>query len=236
MNDLEFRKKATIAPGEQNQEFLDKINQNPHNRRFVDEQLTFDKKLRDGLSIATPENLSQRIILSQQLAQFKSQRRERRDWFIGGLAASLLAVIISASLLLPRSIDGEQLARQVINHIIQDTHALNVQMAVPKNSIDSMLASYGGKLDGPIGQVTFLGHCIIGSQTGIHMVLHSSDGKITVMLLPSQTIEHTHTLNDRHFSGLLYPGKKGSIAIVADHAKAIQQTRRKLEHNLNWII
>ena len=236
MDDLEFRKNAIIKPDEQSQEFLDKMNQTSNNRRFVDEQLTFNDKLLETLAITPPENLSERIILAQQLAQHKVQRQHQRTWLLSGIAASFAVALISISLLLPGTIDSSQLGQQVIKHIIQDTHALNVQMDVPKNSIDTMLASYGGKLDGPIGQVTFLGHCIIGGKTGIHMVLKSTEGKVTVMLLPSQAIEHPYPLHDSHFSGLLYPSKKGSVAIVAEQAESIQQTRQQLDRNLNWII
>lgn len=236
MDDLEFRKIATIKPDDQSQAFLDKINQSRNNRRFVEEQLAFNHSLLETLEINTPENLSERIILSQQLSQHKLQRQQTHSWLFSGIAASIAAAIISFSLMLPQTINSSQLGQQIISHIIQDTQALDVQMDVPKSSIDTMLATYGGKLDGPIGQVSFLGHCIIGEQTGIHMVLNSPQGKISIILLPLQAIDTPHSLQDHQFIGLVYPSKKGSVAIFAEQAEAVQNTRQQLDRNLNWII
>ena len=126
--------------------------------------------------------------------------------------------------------------QHIISHVYHDTHALDVVMDVPKNQIDSLLASYGGKLNGPIGQVSFLGHCIIGDQTGIHMVLNTPNSKVTVFILPAQAIDQLHLLEDKMLRGILYPSEKGSIAILSEYAESIEQARQTIDQNLNWII
>ena len=247
MDDLEFRKKAIIEPDNQDPNFLNKTSQNDNNSRFVENQQSFNKSLKDTLEIPTPENLNERIILAQQLSQ-RSQKNEQaqhqgkttrhkqwRNWLGGSIAASI-AVFMSLILILPKTMDSSVLAKEVISHIYEDTHALDVQMNVPKNNIDTMLTSYGGKLKGPIGQVTYLGHCIVGGQTGIHMVLNTSQGIVTVLLLPKQSINDSILLSDNQLNGILYPSQKGSIAIVSEHAAAIEQTRQQINQNLNWII
>jgi len=150
--------------------------------------------------------------------------------------AAAIIITFSVHLLTPATIDATQLAQSVINHIHDDTHALNVRMDVPKSSIDTMLASYGGKLKGPIGQVSFLGHCIVGRHTGIHMVLNTPQGLVTVILLPNQSISRPSLLTDSLYNGVLYPSKKGRIAIIAEQKKFIEDTRQKINRNLNWII
>ena len=240
MDDLEFRKNATIEPGSQQPEFLQKMQQSRLNRRFVQAQLAFEQQLSDTMKISPPENLSDRILLSQQLSEHKLQRqRRRRTWLFSGIAASVM-LAVSLTLMLPETINSAQLSQQIISHVQNDTHALNVRMSVPKNSIDTMLASYGGKLEGPIGNVSFLGHCIIGEHTGIHLVLNTRQGQVTVILLPTQTISNSHSFNDRQFTGVVYPSQKGSIAIltdnIAEHAESINEIRQQIDRNLNWII
>jgi len=240
VDDLEFRKSATIDPDNHDPEFLKKKYQTQHNTRFADEQQAFNQVLLNTLTITTPDNLSERIILNQQLSEHKLQRRKKhqkqwRNWLVGSVAASLI-IAFSIQLLIPATVDSEQLAQQVISHVHEDTHALNVRMDVPKSSIDTMLASYGGKLNGPIGKVSFLGHCIVGGHTGIHMVLNTSQGLVTVILLPTQAIDQSSLLADHQFNGIVYPSQKGSIAIIADHAQSIKDTRQKINQNLNWII
>ncbi len=240
MDDLEFRKHAIIDPGDQSPEFLDKIKQSDSNRHFVKEQKTFSHLLLTTLKIPTPENLTDRILLAQQLGEHKlhtiqKRQRLRRNWLGGSLAASLI-LVFSLNYILPQALDSTLLAQSVLRHVIDDTHALNVQMNVPKTNIDTMLTSYGGKLNGPIGHVSFLGHCIIGGHTGIHIVIQTSHGAVTVLLLPSQNIDKPSTLNDRQLRGIVYPSKKGSIAIISEAQEAIEVTRKQINQNLNWII
>ena len=237
MDDLEFRKHAIINPESQEPDFLEKKNQSVANCRFVSEQLEFNHQLTNALHIQTPENLADRIILSQQLSQHKQQLQRKRQWLISGLVASIAALIFFVQVFFLQSSDHQHLLQQqIISHIYHDTHALDVTMEIPKNHIDTMLASYGGKLNGPIGHVSFLGHCIIGDQTGIHLVLNTISGKVTVFILPTQAIDKLHPLQDKMLRGVLYPTDKGSIAILSEHADSIDQTRQTIDQNLNWII
>lgn len=236
MDDLEFRKSAIINPENQNPDFLKKIQQSHANSRFVSDQLEFNHKLIRSLHITTPENLSDRILLNQQLSQHQSQHQHKRFIFFTGIAAALVAVSLTLNWMLPKTANNLLLQQQLIQHYHQDTHALDVTMNVPKNSIDTLLASYGGKLAGPIGQVTFLGHCIIGEQTGIHMVLNTVNGKVTIMLLPAQLVDQSHLFSELQLNAIIYPSQKGSIAIFAEQPEAIVQTRQQLDRNLNWII
>ncbi len=237
MDDLEFRKAALIDPNDQSPEFLEKTHQSPGNQRFVAQQRAFEQRLSETLNIKTPDNLADRIILNQQLSEYKSRQQKRqKKWFVGSIAASLFAIALGFALWTPGNVDGKQLTEQVIKHYYQDTHALNVTMDVPKNNIDSMLASYGGKLDNPIGKVAFLGHCIIGGHTGVHLVLDTSQGQVTVLILPTQAVNHVYQLHNQQLSGIIYPSKKGSIAILTEHAEVISSTRQRLDSSLNWII
>lgn len=240
MDDLEFRKKAIIDPNNQDPKFLNKIRQNQSNQQFVEKQQSFNQTLQDTLEISAPENLSDRVILAQQLSQHKrhtTQQRQKQwhNWLVGSVAASMV-LVFSLNLMLPKTLDSALLAQQVVEHVNTDTHALNVQMNVPKSRIDTMLASYGGKLNGPIGQVSFLGHCIVGGHTGIHMVLNTPHGVVTVLLLPTQNIDHLASLNDHELNGIIYPSQKGSIAVASEQVEAIETTRQNIDQNLNWII
>ena len=240
MDDLEFRKNATIEPDSVDQDFLLKSRQTASNRRFVKQQKQFNQQLLDTLHVRPPENLSERIILAQQLGEHQRQNQHSRhkrwrNWLGGSIAASLV-IALSVHFILPETLNSTVLAQQVVEHVNEDTHALNIHMDVPKSSIDTMLASYGGKLNGPIGQVYFLGRCIIGGHTGIHMVLKTSRGLVTVFLLPTQRIDNSTLLDEGQLSGILYPSGKGSIAIVAEQPAAIEVTRLMIDDNLNWII
>jgi len=240
MDDLEFRKQAVIDPASQDDQFLQKTSQSPHNKRFVKEQLEFEQILNSVLDVEVPENLSDKIILNQQLSQHKiSQHKKRyqsyKKWAVTSIAASLL-LMLSVHLLIPDMVDNTQLAAHIITHVQDDTHALNVNMPIAKTQIDTMLASYGGKLNGPIGQVSFLGHCIVGGQTGIHMVLNTQQGLVTVLILPAQAIEESLSFADNQYKGFVYPTQKGSVAIVAENLSIIKPIQQKIDQNLNWII
>lgn len=236
MDDLEFRRRTITDPDDQNHEFLQKASESKENLRFVEDQLDFQQTLTKTLEIDVPENLSDRIILSQQLAVHQNKHHLQRLYrYTAGMAASFV-LALTVVLFIPFKDNPQQLTHQIIDHLYEDTHALNVTMDIPKNSIDTMLASYGGKLTAPIGNVTFLGHCIIGRQTGIHMVLSSSQGRITVIILPSNTLTAEQPIADKQFKGIIYPSHKGSIAIVGESSEPVNTIRNKLDRSLNWII
>lgn len=236
MDDLEFRKQASIDPENQTSDFLEKIKQHPASRRFVSQQQEFNQKLIDTLEFQTPENLADRIILAQQLLQHRSKRQIQQRWLTVGIAAAITGIVLTLYLQFFQTTNSQLLQQQIIQHFHQDTHALDVTMHVPKNHIDTMLASYGGKLTGPIGHVSYLGHCIIGKQTGLHLVLATAQAKVTVIILPSQFIKQTYPLSDGQMSGIIYPSKKGSIAIMSEYPDTIPNTRQHIDRNLNWII
>jgi len=220
---------------------LQKAHETGENRHFVEDQLDFQHTLTKTLRVNVPENLSERIILSQQLAEHnKTRQRQQRYRYATGVAATLV-LALGVTLLLPAHFqltenNPQQLTQQIITHMYEDTHALDVSMDVPKSSIDTMLASYGGKLSAPIGNVTFLGHCIVGKHTGIHLVLSTPQGPVTVIILPTDMINAEQQITDNQFKGIIYPSHKGSIAIISETAEPVADTRKKINQSLNWLI
>ncbi len=236
MDDIEFRRNAVINPNTKHADFLHKTKQNRSNHEFVQQQMVFDQNLHKTLNIPVADNLADRIILKQQLSLHQSHRNNRfRSRLAAAIAASVI-LIISIIVLQPETLDSSLLNQQVINHVNSDTHALNVRMDVPKTAIDTMLASYGGRFNGPIGEVTYLGHCIIGDKTGLHLVLKTRQGLVTVMILPNQTIDSEHSLKTADYQSIVYPAKKGSIAIIAEHSESIRAAQLTINQNLNWIL
>ncbi len=77
---------------------------------------------------------------------------------------------------------------------------------------------------------------VVGGHTGVHLVLNTPQGQITVLILPTQPINHAYPLHDQQISGIVYPSKKGSIAILTEHTEVISSTRQRLDSSLNWII
>ena len=225
---------------------MQKTHERNENRHVVEDQIDFQHTLTKTLWVDVPKNLTDRIILSQQLAEHKKNRQHQNLYrYMTGIAAALV-IALGVNLLLPTDFlstdflatesNPQQLTRQIINHLYEDTHALNVSMDVPKSSIDTMLASYGGKLSAPIGNVTFLGRCIVGKHTGIHMVLNNPQGLVTVIILPSDTIQAENQIADTQFKGIIYPSHKGSIAIIGETSEPVAETRKKIDHSLTWLI
>ncbi len=236
MDDLEFRRKAILEPANQGQEFLQKARENRENRQFVEDQLDFQYALSKTLQIDVPENLSDRIILSRQLDEHKNARHHQHLYRLAAGIAATLVLSFSILLFLPAKNNSQQLSDHIIYHLYEDTRALDVKMDVPKSHIDTMLASYGGKLSAPIGNATFLGHCIVGKHTAIHLVLNTARGAVSVIILPSDAVKAEQQIADNHFQGIIYPSHKGSIAIISESPGPVAKIREKIDHSLNWLI
>jgi len=244
MDDLDFRRQAVIDPSS-NKEKLSK-DFSDENRRFLLEQLNFEQQLYQAMQIPVPENLADKIILSQQGKEKSKASKKFGYAFAAAIAAVMVALIALFNINLNVNTDNEQLKTAVLTHLYEDSHALDTFQEYSKVDVNTMLASMGGKLSDPIGNVSYLGRCIIGKNMGLHLVVRTESELITVLLLPYEKISKPLVLFDQNYSGIIVPSSKGGIVILGDKPdqevnrsnsrKAKQIIQERIEKNLHWII
>ena len=263
MDDLEYRRQVVINPFDQKLDRDLKQDNKLHqhkgveNQAFVAEQQVFEQQLRDTLNVQVPENLAEKILFKQVSNNPPSSSKFRfKSAYMMAATFSCVAIILILlfnSAWFSQTQQANQhtpnLPQAVLEHMHEDSHALDTRREFSKVDVNTILASMGGKLSDPIGNISYLSRCIMGKNMGLHLVVQTESGLVTVLILPDENIAESIKIADRYFSGVIIPSRKGGIAIIGEKpengkyapsdSKQNKNTdiiRQRVEKNLHWVI
>jgi hypothetical protein len=165
-------------------------------RRFRDETLALDGRLRAALELPLPE--------------FRRRAPPVRRY---ALAASvLLALVVTggAWLFQPQS----ALAGEVVAHVEEEKDSWDSRQPMPADSIAAVLGAAGVEFDARL-PIVYAAPCQFRGRHIAHLVVQTSHGPLTVMLLPHVTVTKREKFSEDGLSGILLPAGKGSVAVLA---------------------
>ena len=64
--------------------------------------------------------------------------------------------------------------------------------------------------------MSYAGECVVNGQTGLHVVMQSETGPVTVIVMPGQQLAAMEAFESSGYQGELLPVKGGVVAIVAN--------------------
>ncbi|MEZ5564213.1 MAG: DUF3379 family protein [Gammaproteobacteria bacterium] len=148
------------------------------------------------------------------------------------LAASMLAAIgLAAFLLISRPVDA--LADDVVSHMAHELDSWDGTLPVPDDILARVLSRSGVRLDRlAAGDIVYAQSCWFRGNYVPHLVVRTTTGPVTVMILPDEHIARPHDFNEGGYSGVLMPTAHGGIAVlgrgVADVAEPAERIRQAL--------
>jgi len=107
---------------------------------------------------------------------------------------------------------------------------------VPVAKVSQVLNRGRVSLNGDIGAVRHAGLCSFRGNKVAHLVVQSTHGPVTVMLLPEEETVQATPFNEEGYEGVLIPVGKGSIAIISNDAQATQEVQKNLSDSVAWTI
>lgn len=129
------------------------------------------------------------------------------------LAAGLAAVVVLAGVLwvgVPR----QSLARAVVEHMDHEPEAWTQTGSLPSAAVAEILAQSGVTLRTPVTDVSYANSCWFRGRHVPHLVVRTSQGPVTVMLLPRETVVRRTAFEDDGYRGVLVPAGRGSVAVL----------------------
>ena len=151
------------------------------------------------------------------------------------MAASLLLSFIFASFFWynsqPNTVE-EYISRAFIDESNVPLSAEPIEFA----EIKSVFADFKTGVSGDLGRVVFIHNCHTPNGTGVHMVVSTNQGLVTVYYMPRTNLDQKRVEFDiDHSKASLVAMEKGSIAIIADTEQQLASIEPVLQNNLYFL-
>jgi hypothetical protein len=208
MNDHEqYRRALLVDPSLSDPELIAHRYACAQCRAFTDRVLGFEEKLARALKVP----------LTTRADVLPFSRRSipvayRRHWV--ALAASVLISLGVGSvfwLAAPRS----TLAAEVVAHMAGEPNAWNTHVAVPGPKLAAVLKNANMTLDPGAPAVSYANSCDFRGHVVPHLVVQTSRGPVTVMVLVHERVSKTQDFDENGYRGAIVPvPQHGSLAVL----------------------
>jgi len=233
MDELTFRRRIYADPDDNAQDIIDACQQDPAKAKFKAEMQQFDDSLTRALNIDVPDNLADRVLLSQTIDFQQAQKRKSRLHL--AIAASVAFTIGLTFQMLGISQKHDTLGEHALAHVHAEIEHLHEQDIYSKEQLNLKLASFGGEMISDIAPIKFANYCYFGGVRSLHVVLQGEEHPVTVFFVPSDSgMKHSGRFSDNEFQGEGIKLQQTDMLIVTDKDDSVDEWRTKLTKSIKW--
>ncbi|WP_299496812.1 DUF3379 domain-containing protein [uncultured Shewanella sp.] len=232
MDELKFRRQAYADPHNQSPEFIQAIKEDPKKAIFMDELHSLDQQIESALNIEVPQDLSDKLLLNQQLRQHQGQRKKTA--FTIALAASI-AFIAGISFTLFR-LGPVDLSAHALAHVHHEENALTSNENIPYQTVNAKLAQLTqlthAKFTQQPGKVFYSTYCDFQGVKSLHLVMQGEKGKVTLFIVPVEDRMHLQTaFADNQLKGLGFKMDGAYMLLVGDNNQDINYVKNEIKQS-----
>jgi len=154
-----------------------------------------------------------------------------RPWALAASVVFAVFAVLAVWLLRP----SDSLARDVVAHVQAEPESLLAQEQVSTQDIDAALRSAGVQLDTTPDTVTYAQSCWLRGHYVPHLVVQTSHGPVTVLLLRHERPSGRRAFQEDGMSGVLVPSGQGSIAVLARGGAGVEQLAQVMQQDVHWL-
>ncbi len=240
MNCKEFKQTALADPVRLEAGAEQHLEQCAGCRAWFAETRGFEAVLSDALRLEVPEGLADRILARQQNLIGAAAPRRGGSWYAAyGLAATvLLAFGLFLGVNLDRGLSADQpvaLGERMAQHIRMEPRALTVSEVVEPQKVERMFGEVGIRLAGDVGRIQFIEDCTIKEKAGVHLVIRSDRGPVTLFVVPDAEVTERAPVKQGELSGVIVPTPRGAMGILGADEGAVRQVEDAVRRNTEWI-
>ncbi len=225
MNSSEVKEALLADPTHATPALLRALQQDPTLREYFNQALELDAAIRQAMQTPVPDDLEERLLNISCTATPTGRRSGRRPLLWGAaLAAGLALAVFSYQYFGFRNLSAE-----IIAHVQHEPAALMFDNGVEMEDVRTLLADHGLKLMHDLDRITYLARCRVQGHAGIHMVLQTDNGRVTVLLVPGLSTPEMTEVRGHGLEGYvigLYD--RYSMAIVGQAGQPLMQVERLL--------
>ena len=186
-------------------------------RKFRDETLMLEGRIQAALELPL-----HRFRPAKQAAPVR--------WF--ALAASLVvALLVGGGAWFFRP--STALAADVVEHVRHESGSWALQRRLSPEEVAAVLARAGVSFDSSM-PVVYASPCVLRGHVAPHLVVHTEQGPLTLMLLPGEKLARRQEFSEGGLEGVLLPAGEGSVAVLTQGGAVGPTTEAALLSAVRW--
>ncbi|MEM7283293.1 MAG: DUF3379 family protein [Pseudomonadota bacterium] len=207
-------------------------------RQFQMECQRLDSLLMQALKVDAPSASElMDIDYSDTVVKFPgSDRQPTSNRFIPFAMAASVLLVLAASFLSWQGANEESWAKDIIAHVEHEPGAFAFTAAVPKTKVIQVAQRTGVRVQGDLGEVTYIKACPFRGRMVTHLITQTEKGPVTVLLLPGETVEKPEHIDEEGYVGTVLPFNGGSIVVVGGDAESAQEVQKRMSSSVVWDI
>ena len=223
MNFSEFIRQLGAEPLSQDPEFLRARSSSPEFHQAAEEADAFEKKLTRAMDLQLPGDITESILQIGWHPAGVAAVSTTPWWRSMALAAGILIAIVASGISWNMNRGWDSVDEYVPDHYRHDGSRL-VARAGEKatQDIQRFFASFNVEAAPGLAEiVSVIKYCPTPNGKGVHMVLNTRAGPVTVIFMPSTEVNDRETLEFDGMQVLLVSLEKGSAAIIGTGSQGI---------------
>jgi len=228
MNCMEFQRELNADPHRLSTAALGHAETCADCARRMAGQINIDAQWEAELQAHVPDGMEDRILLAIRMARQKRQR-------FYAMAASLVggvALVLGVTLSQPGA-QSHDLVALAVDHVLEEPEHLQETRIVDASTLNRLLAKVGAQVNGVL-PATYANACILPNGQGGHIVLQTSGGRVTLMLIPNGKTDVMLRRASGNFIVEVHAARHGSYALVAANEAALTDAKALLARKLRW--
>lgn len=229
MNFSEFKRLIGADPWNRDPDTLRARNSAPEFEQAASDAEAFEYKLQSTLRVRPPASLLADIKnISQQPAQ-------RLNWMPLALAASLVIAVGAISMVWKQSHQWDSVEAYLADHYAHDGAVLlgRAGEPVPEQAINKIMASLNASAGQQLaGQVKFIKFCPTPRGRGVHMVVSTDQGDMTIVFMPETQVTDGEMIEFGQMHAYLVDLDHGSAAIIGRQSQPVKSLETLVRNSL----
>jgi len=222
MNFSEFKRRLGAEPRSQDPEFLSARQSSPEFLQATEDADIFEGKLSRAINLPLPDGVMDNILqISRNPAETAATTNSW--WRSMALAAGVLIAVGVAGITWNMNQGWGSVGEYLADHYNHDgANLLARASGRTTEDIRSYFALFDvGAAPGLADMVSVIKYCPTPDGKGVHMVLNTADGPVTVIYMPATEVNDRETLEFEGLQALLVSLDKGSAAIIGNGSQSI---------------
>jgi len=220
MNFSEFKRLLGAEPRSGDPEFQRARHSSPEFEEAAAEADRFETNLERAVSIPAPEGLEESLTA---ISDLPSDLVKRKGWWPMALAASVLIAVGAAGLTWKMNPSFDSVEDYLAYHYRHDGEKLLSRAdGASASDVQALLSglnvSAAPALAGIVGMIKY---CPTPDGKGVHMILNTENGPVTVFYMPDTEVTDKEMLAFDNMEAILVDLQSGSAAIIGPNAQLI---------------